>query len=286
MKQTISFFKELINEFQKDDVPLLAAAQAYYYLLSAVPLMVLLLSIIPYLNIQPETAISVLQSVMPDETATIFEETVVDVVSTERGGLLTIGIIGTIWTASLAVNAFIQAQNNAYNVKETRSFLKARFLSIVLTICIVFALVLALALPIFGDVIITFVSSYITLPPETEQLIRILRWVVSIIVIAVILTALYHYAPNKYKPFRHAIPGAVFATISWQLVSFGFSFYVSNFGNYTATYGSLGGVVILMLWFFITGIILVVGGEINAILHRRKAADHSLQEEKKMNLFR
>ncbi|WP_026689688.1 YihY/virulence factor BrkB family protein [Alteribacter aurantiacus] len=285
MKNTISFFKELIHEFQKDDVPLLAAAQAYYYLLSAVPLMILLLSIIPYLNIQPETAIGVLQSIMPDETATVFEETVVDVVSTERGGLLTLGIIGTIWTASLAVNAFIQAQNNAYNVKETRPFLKQRLLSIVLTICLVFALVLVLALPIFGDVIITFVSAYVYLPSETEQLLRILRWVVSIIVIGFILTVLYHFAPNKHKPFRFAIPGAAFATLSWQLVSFGFSFYVSNFGNFTATYGSLGGVIILMLWFFVTGVLLVVGGEINAILYRRKKGQSRFVHDENKNRY-
>ncbi|PYZ98221.1 ribonuclease [Alteribacter lacisalsi] len=282
----IAFIRDVIKEFQKDDVPLLAAAQAYYYLLSAVPLMILLLSVLPYLNIEPEAAVSALKSVMPDETASVFEETVVDMVSTERGGLLTFGILGTIWTASLAMNAFIQAQNSAYNVEETRSFIKARLLSIGLTICIIIALIVVLLLPVFGDVLISFISTAVALPPETEQLIRILRYVVSIVVITLILTALYYYAPNKRKPFLHVLPGALFATLAWQVVSFGFSFYVSNFGNYADTYGGLGGVIVMMLWFFLTGMILVVGGELNAVLHRRKTRGFDAQKNKNLNVFR
>ncbi|TMW74080.1 YihY/virulence factor BrkB family protein [Alteribacter natronophilus] len=276
----------MIREFQKDDVPLLAAAQAYYYLLSAVPLMILLLSVLPYLNLDPDAAVAVLQSVMPSETASVFEETVVDVVSTERGGLLTFGALGTVWTASLAMNAFIQAQNSAYNVTETRSFLKARLVSIVLTVCIIIALIVVLLLPVFGDILISFVSSAAALPPETEQLMRVLRYVVSVVIITLILTALYYFAPNRRNRILSVMPGALFATLAWQLVSFGFSYYVSNFGNYAATYGSLGGVIVLMLWFFLTGIILVVGGEMNAILQRRRTLSYDAQEQKKLNIYR
>ncbi|WP_100398898.1 YihY/virulence factor BrkB family protein [Bacillus sp. FJAT-44742] len=284
MKKLISFGKELGREISNDNVPLLGAAQAFYYLLSVVPMLILIISILPYLNIDPEWAIGVIENMMPEETAEIFHDQIVSVVTEPRGGLLTIGIIGTIWSASNGINAFIKAQNEAYNVEESRSFIKARLVSIALTFGMIMAFIIALLLPIFGDVIINFINSLVNLPSETEILFRVLRWTISITVIAAILAALYHFAPNKKTPFKHAIPGALFATIAWQLTSLGFSFYVSNFGNYSATYGSLGGVVILMFWFFLTGIILVIGAEINAVLHRRKTQDISQQESENTSL--
>lgn len=168
------------------------------------------------------------------------------------------------------MNAFMDATNQAYEVEETRSFIKKKALQLVLTLGIILALAVALVLPIFGGVIIDFINSYLSLPQQTEILFQILRWVISIIVMSLILAALYHFAPNKHFPFKEVIIGAVIATVLWQLVSLGFSFYVSNFGNYNATYGSLGGLIVLMLWFYLTGLILVLGAEINAINHKKK----------------
>ncbi|UOQ95462.1 YihY/virulence factor BrkB family protein [Halobacillus shinanisalinarum] len=270
MKKVISYIKEVLAEFQKDNIPILGAAQAYYYLLAIVPMVILLLSILPYLNIDTETVMGFMQNVVPGGTVEIFRENIVSLVEQPKGGLLTVGIIGTLWSASNGVNAFIQSANIAYNVDETRSFIKVRLLSIILTIGMVIAIVVALALPIFGDVIINFLTNFLGLPEQTVILFQVLRWVISIIVMSAILMALYHIAPNKSLPFPEILPGAIITAILWQLISLAFSFYVSNFGNYSATYGSLGGIIILMLWFFITGIILMVGAEINVIHHRRK----------------
>ncbi len=270
MSKVIAYGKELGKEFKKDDATTLAAAQAFYYLLAIVPLLILLLSILPYLSIDPQRAVGFVKNVVPSEIAGTFEDTVVNVVTNQRGGLLTIGILGTLWSASKAVNAIIDASNHAYNVEETRSFIKVKLLSLGLTLGMVLALAVALVLPIFGGVLLDFVNSVINLPSGTEVLINVLRWVVSIVVMIVILTALYWLAPNIDFPIRQVVPGAVCAAVLWQVISFGFSFYLGNFGNYSATYGSLGGVVILLLWFFLTGLTLVVGAEINAIYHRKK----------------
>ncbi len=259
----ISSIKTFFSEFQKDNVPLLAAAQAYYYLLSIVPLLILLLSILPYLNIDPDEAISFIQSLIPGQTADVFKDTIVNIVEKPKGGLLTIGILGTLWSASSGMNAFIQATNLAFNVKEERSFIKVRLLSIALTFGMILAIVIALILPVFGNVIIQFLQSVLNLPDQTVILFQFLRWVISIVVMAFVLMLLYHFAPNMKNPFRKALPGAIVTTILWQLISLAFSFYISNFGNFSATYGSLGGVIILMLWFFLTGLILMVGAEIN-----------------------
>ncbi|WP_018923689.1 YihY/virulence factor BrkB family protein [Salsuginibacillus kocurii] len=279
MSKMIAYGKALGKEFSNDNVPLLAAAQAYYYLLSIVPMLILILSILPYLNIDPDWAMAVMVSILPAETAAVFEEQIINVITTERGGLLTAGIIGTIWSASNGMNAFIKAQNEAYNVEESRPFIKARLVSIGLTLGMISAIIIAFILPIFGDIIIHFINSLVSLPAQTELLFRVLRWTVSILIIAAILTALYHFAPNIKLPFRTALPGALFATISWLVASYGFSLYVSNFGNYSETYGSLGGIIVLMLWFFLTGIILVVGAEINAVIYRKRIAKEPVQEE-------
>lgn len=263
------YAKELGQEFKKDNVTLLGAAQAYYYLLAIVPLMILLLSLLPFFNIAPESAMEVVENVIPGEMAAIFEDNIVSLVTTPQGGLLGIGILGTLWSASNGINAFIQASNQAYDVEETRSFIKVRLMSLALTIGMILAVVIALVLPIFGNVIIDFINSVVNLPTQTAILFQILRWVISIAAMIIVLSALYHFAPNKTYPFKEILPGALITALLWQIISLGFSFYVGNFANYSATYGSLGGIIVLMLWFYLIGIILMVGAEINVIIHRK-----------------
>ncbi|MED3823403.1 YihY/virulence factor BrkB family protein [Priestia flexa] len=267
MQGIVGFVKKLITEIKEDNATGLAAEQAYYYMLSLFPMLILLLSIIPYLSLDANDAINVLESAMPAETADIFKENVVQFINNPNGGLLTIGILGTLWSASNGMNAFMRAMNEAYNVKETRSFIKVRGLSILLTIGLILTLVIALILPVFGGVILKALVSW-GLPTSFGTFLSVLRWIVAITIMIAVLSMLYRLAPNKKFPFAHVWPGAVAATLLWQLTSLGFSFYVSNFGNYSATYGSLGGVIVLMLWLFLTGLILVIGGEINAIYHQ------------------
>ncbi|GAM14055.1 YihY/virulence factor BrkB family protein [Mesobacillus selenatarsenatis] len=279
MKERIKYYaKSLLGELKKDRATGLAAQQAYYYMLALFPLLILLIAIVPYLNIDPQKAINVVNQLLPSQSAELLRDNVVKLVSERNGGLLTFGIIGTIWSASNGMNAFIKAMNIAFDVKETRSFIKARLLSIMLTLGLILAFVVALLLPVFGSVILDTVQSIIKIPEPFDIVFNIVRWLVAIIVMAAVLAGLYRVAPNKHYPFKHVIPGAIFATVVWQLISLGFSFYVSNFGNYSATYGSIGGVIVLMLWLFLTGLALVLGGEINALYHRDKTGEEPIEE--------
>lgn len=270
MGKVKSYGKEFGEKFKEDNATILAAAQAYYYLLAIVPLLILLLAILPYLQIDPQRVMEFMGTILPGEVASTFEEQIVSVVTTPSGGLLTFGILGTLWSASNAVSAFIKATNEAYDVEETRSFIKQKGVAILLTLFMLVAVIIALVLPIFGGAIIDMISSFMNLPSQTEILFQVLRWVISIAVMSIVLAFMYKIAPNKDFPFKEVIIGAVIATVLWQLVSLAFSFYVSNFGSFNATYGSLGGLIILILWFFLTGLILVIGAEINAIIHKRK----------------
>ncbi|WP_260286565.1 YihY/virulence factor BrkB family protein [Peribacillus aracenensis] len=271
MNKSIKFSKKLIKEIKEDRVTGLAAEQAYYYLLALFPLLILLLSILPYLNIDIQTALDTIKTFMPAETMDIIEKNIINILSERNGGLLTFGFLGTIWSASNGMNAFIHSMNIAYDVEETRNFIKARIISIVLTLGLVVAFIVMLGLPVFGKVIIDLLQQVIPIPEETQILFSLLRWVIAVVVISLVLAFLYRFAPNKSFPIKHVIPGAVTATVLWLGISLGFSFYVSNFANYSSTYGSLGGVIILMLWLYLSGLIFVIGGEINAILHRQNS---------------
>ncbi|WP_019379296.1 YihY/virulence factor BrkB family protein [Virgibacillus halodenitrificans] len=284
MPKMKTYGKSFIARFQEDNVPLLAAAQAYYYLLAIVPLLIVCFTIIPYFNIDPNTAVSFLEKNLPSEISSILQENIISIVDTPRGGLLTFGIIGALWSSSAGINAFIKATNEAYEVEETRNFIVVRLLALGLTLGMILALGVAILLPVFGSVILNFLESILGLSAAMSLLFQVLRWAVSIIVITLILAMLYRFAPNKKLPFKHVMPGAMTASILWLLVSLGFSFYVSNFGSYSATYGSLGGIIILMIWFFLTGLILMVGAIVNVLYHQQRTSKHVSRTERASNL--
>jgi len=263
-----------IKRWKDENVTLLASSLAYYFLLSVFPLIIVTLAIIPYFNISAEEAMQFISSIIPEELAAVFEENIINLVETPQGGLLTIGIIGALWSASNGIHAFIKASNEAYNVDETRPFLIVRLIAFGLTIGMILAVIVAIILPVFGNIMIEFIISFLGMTTEMAFLFQILRYVISVLIITAMLICLYHFAPNKNIPFKHVLPGALTASILWQVISFGFSIYISNFGNYSATYGSLGGIIILMIWFFLTGIILVTGAIINVMYHNREISQN------------
>ncbi|WP_152657656.1 YihY/virulence factor BrkB family protein [Oceanobacillus sp. CFH 90083] len=267
------FFKDFMKRFSENNTTLLAAALAYYFLLAVFPLLIVGFAIIPYFNISPDDAVGFIGSILPQELATTFEENIINLVETPRGGLLTVGILGTIWSASNGINAFIQVSNQAFEVAETRSFIKARGIAVLLTIGVLLAAISSIILLVFGDTIVSFLISFAGISEGTGIILQISRLVMVIIIVTIILLGLYRFAPNKHLPFKHILPGTLTASILWLVSSFAFSIYVSNFGNYSATYGSLGGIIILMVWFFLTGVILLVGALLNSMYHQKKIDD-------------
>src|SRR5690606_38463756 len=141
---------------------------------------------------------------------------------------------------------------------------------ILFTIAMIFVIVVALVLPVFGKQIGFFLFSYFGLSGPFLDIWNTLRWLVSSIILFIVFTGLYWIAPNKKLTCVSVIPGAIFATVGWILTSLAFSFYVSNFGNFSATYGSIGAVIVLMIWFYLSGIIIILGGEINAVHSKMK----------------
>lgn len=270
MDKLKKLIKQFMEKFNENNVTLLAASLAYYFLLAIFPLLIVGFAIIPYLNISPDEAMEFFTGILPGEIADLFQENIVGLIETPRGGLLTVGIIGALWSASNGINAFIKSSNEAYDVEETRSFFVVRGISLALTLGMILSVGIAMLLPVFGDVILGFISSFLGISAGMEIVLQVSRWAISIVVLSAFIMLLYRIAPNKRIPFKHILPGAITASLLWQIISLGFSIYVSNFGNYSATYGSLGGVIVLMIWFFLTGLILMVGALITVMYHERK----------------
>ncbi|MCT2534437.1 YihY/virulence factor BrkB family protein [Aquibacillus koreensis] len=275
MQNIYEFIKRLIKRMLDDDVFGLSAQLAYFFLLSLFPFMIFLVTLIGYLPIQEIDVLNFIDEYAPEQIMRLLDENLNQIMNNRNGGLLSVGIIGTLWSASNGINAIVRSFNAAYNVEETRSFIASRLIAIVLTVAMLIVIIIAFLLPIFGKAIGVYLFSFIGLSEDFIQVWETLRWVVSSIVFFIVLLALYTLAPNKKIHIKDVAVGAAFATIGWQLVSLAFSFYVNTMGNYSATYGSLGGVIVLMIWFFITGVIIITGGEINALLKLRRKEQNS-----------
>lgn len=270
MNKAVRFSKQLFHKITEVDVFGMAAQLAYFFLLSLFPFLLFLVTLIGYLPLDGQNVISFIGTYAPDEIMTLIDKNITQLLNNQNSGLLSIGIIGTIWSASAGVNAIMRAFNEAYEVEEDRSFIVARLIAIVLTIAMVVVICLAFLLPIFGKMVGEYVFSFLGLSTNFIKVWETLRWVISSVVFFIVLLALYKMAPNHRILIRDAFWGAIFATIGWQLVSLAFSYYVSNIGSYSATYGSLGTVITLMIWFYLSGIIIITGGVINAIIKHRR----------------
>ncbi|MRG87451.1 YihY/virulence factor BrkB family protein [Salinibacillus xinjiangensis] len=264
------FFKRMFKRYFDDDVGGRAAQLSYFFLLSLFPFIIFLLTLVGYIPITVENILSLVEQFAPGDTMVLIEENVDNLMKERNGQLLSIGLITTLFIASNGVNALVRVINLTYEVEETRSFIVARLISIVLTVAMFFVIIIALLLPVFGKLIGTYIFSFFGANDEFLQVWGMLRWVISIVVMGVIFTFLYKLAPEKRVTITEALPGAIFATLGWQTVSLIFAFYVENFGHYSNTYGSLGVVIVLMIWLYLSALIIILGGEMNATLYKMK----------------
>lgn len=265
-----SIFLDLWFRVNEDDVSGLASQLAYFFLLSLFPLLIVIVTLLPYLPISEVDLLGVIRDFAPEETMMLIESNLREIMANHNGKLLSFGVIGTIWSASNGINAVVRAFNKAYDVKESRSFLKARGMAILFTFAMIFIFILALLLPVFGKEIGLFLFSEFGLSTEFLAIWNTLRWLVSSIILFIVFTVLYWMAPNKKIKCMSVIRGAIFTTIGWIVTSLAFSYYVGNFGNYSATYGSIGAIIVLMIWLYLSGFIIILGGEINAYYSRRE----------------
>ncbi|MFD0694430.1 YihY/virulence factor BrkB family protein [Paenibacillus sp. GCM10027628] len=266
----LSNVKEIWKQFLKHDVLGLSAQCAYYFLLSLFPFLIFIISLLGYLPFSTKDVIALIREYTPGAVAGWLEETVASLLDVKRGGTLSFGLILSLGSASAAMNSIVLAVNKAYGLPERKSFIHSHFLAVLLTLGMLIVIASALLLSVFGQWIGVWLHTHVHVPAAHIHIWNNFRWIVNFIIVFIVFIGIYYIAPNTCLTCKSVLPGALFADVGWQGTSLGFSYYVNHFTNYSATYGSLGGVIVLMTWFYISALIIIVGGEINAMGHMRR----------------
>jgi membrane protein len=258
--------KRTASEVVADNCLGLAAQLSYYFFLALFPALlfiVAVMSFFPLSNLM-DTVITTLGRVAPREVLVIIQEQLRDIGNQDHGGLLTLGMLGTIWSTSAGMTAVIDTLNQAYDIQEGRPWWKVRLTAIGLTVALAVFIVAATALVIAGPMLAERVAVWMHMGPVFTWTWKIVQWPVVFALVSLAIAIVYYYAPDAEQAWIWITPGSVVATALWLLASLGFRFYITNFGNYNETYGTIGGVMVLMLWFYVSAFAVLVGAELNA----------------------
>ena len=263
-------------ETQEDEVLGRAAQLAYYFLLALFPALLFLVSLIGYFAGEDSDLrgdlFRYLGTVLPGEASQLIDDTVQDVTQGSGGGKLSFGILATLWAASNGMGAITESLNVAYDVKESRPWWKVRLSAVGLTLALSFLIISALVLVLYGHDLAEWVAGSFGLGRAFELAWKILQWPIVLAFVLLAFALIYYFAPDLHdQDWKWVTPGSVIAVLLWLVVSFGFKTYLEFFNSYSATYGSLGAVIILMLWFYFTGAAILVGGEINSEIEHEMA---------------
>ena len=265
--------KRSVKAYLEDDMMTYAAALAFRILFALFPFIIFLVALLGFLNIPGffDWLLSQLEPVLPQQAMGTLEEVIGQVRDRGRGGLLSFGIIVALWSASIGVRSLMNGLNAAYDVEEERSAWKLYPLAIFYTIALAAMTIVAAGLTFIGPQAIKWLASQVGMAEAFATVWAWLRWPVTIFLLMLAVAIIYYFGPNVDQPFRFITPGSVLAVTVWIAASLGFSYYVSNFAEYGATYGSLGAAVVLLFYFYISAAVLLFGAEVNAELYHHAA---------------
>lgn len=283
-KSGLQVVKRSIKEFSADDMTTYAAAVSYQVFFSLFPFIIFLLALLGLLRIPGffDLLLTQSQAVLPEQAYGLFEDIVNQVRGQAAGGILSFGVIVALWSASSAVRMMMHAMNVAYDVDAERPAWKKIPLSILYTLLLAAMLIVAVGLIVLGGQVAQWFSNVVGfgLGGLFVPLWTWLRIPVAVVLLVMILALIYDLFPNFDQPFRLITPGATLAVIVWIAASLGFSFYVKNFSSYSATYGAVAAVIVILLYFFISTAIVLFGAEVNAEVYRELEESDGETEEK------
>ncbi len=264
-----SFIARLWQRFNDHDLMARAAQLSYYFLLALFPLLLFLLTLLGYfaaagLQLR-QSLLSYLATVMPYSAITLVQATLEEVTVSRGGGKLSFSLLAALWVASSGMGAITDTLNVAYNVRERRPWWKVRLVSVALTIALAILLFAALSIVLYGGKIGDAIANSVGYGSVFTTLWHLVQWPIMLIFVYLIFELIYRYAPDRRRPaWRWLTPGTLTAVLFWLLISFSLRLYLHFFNSYSLTYGSLGALIVLMLWFYLTGIAVLIGGEINS----------------------
>ncbi|MFJ4257791.1 YihY/virulence factor BrkB family protein [Pseudomonas monteilii] len=256
-----------VKEFLDDEMSTYASALAYQALFSLFPFLLFLIALIGFLHLPDFFSWLRLQTelVLPPQALEQVNP-VIDQLQQSKGGLLSVGIVIALWTASAGVRLMMSAMNAAYDVPEGRPVWKRIPLSIIYTVGLAGMLLVAAALMVLGPQVMEWIASQVGMQEFIVTLWTILRWPAIIMLLMVAVAVIYYVMPDVKQKFRFITPGSVLAVVVWIVASLGFAYYVKTFADYNAMYGSIGAIIVLLLYFYISAAVLLLGAEMNAVI--------------------
>jgi membrane protein len=279
-----AFGQRLWAQLVRDDVMASAAELSFYFVLALFPFLLFLTSLLGYFadagTELRANLLAYLGTVAPAKANVLIHDTIAEISEARSGGKLSFGLLAAVWAASTGMQAIITALNAAYGVREGRPWWKQRLVAIELTLALAVFVILALVLLLYGSQIAFIVARWFGFGDTFTSAWVILQWFFVLGFVLLAFNLLYFFAPNlKDSKWRWLLPGSILAVVIWLLISFGFRLYLHFFNNYSATYGSLGAVIVLLLWLYLTGAAIILGGEVNAVLENA-AAEAGVPEAK------
>ena len=267
------FARRLWTRINDHDIFGRAAQLSYYFLLALFPLLLCLMTVLGYLaqagSELRNKLMSYLATVMPYSAVTLVYSTLDEISKARGGGKLSLGLLAALWVASNGMGAISDTLNAAYAVREQRPWWKVRLVSILLTIALSILIVVALAIVFYGGHIGERVATHFGFSGAFTIAWKLFQWPIALLFLLLTFDLIYYFAPDKRQAQRRWwTVGAITAVVLWLLVSFAFRLYLHFFNSYSVTYGSLGAVIVLMLWFYFTGLAILIGGEINSELEQ------------------
>jgi membrane protein len=264
----IGRIKRVLWRIKEDEVFGRAAQLSYYFLLALFPLLLVLINLLGYMAQQGtefrNQLITYLAAVMPSSAVTLVHTTLDEISAASGSGKLSLGLLAALWAASNGMGAISQTLNTAYNVRETRPWWLVRLISVLLTIALSVLIISALAIVLYGGSIGEVVATRYGFGNLFTMVWGTLQWPIALAFVLATFNLIYNFAPNlTSRQRRWFTPGALVGVGMWLLISFAFRVYLNYFNSYSVTYGSLGALIVLMLWFYLTGVAILIGGEVN-----------------------
>ena len=259
--------KRTAKGFSEHDLSTYAAALAYRALFSVFPFLLFLMALLGFLQLPAffdwlrEQAALVLPPVALEQV-----DPVIDQLQQSQGGLMSFGIVLALWTASIGVRALMNAMNKVYEVQESRPAWKLFLLSVLYTIGLAIMMLLAAGFMTMGPQIMSWLAAQIGMEQLLVTVWTWIRWPLAIFLLMLAVALIYYATPDVEQDFRFITPGSVVAVIVWLAASIGFGIYVQNFADYNATYGSIGAIIVLLLYFYISAAVLLLGAQLNATI--------------------
>jgi membrane protein len=291
LPKTISLYELLRRtavDTLEDGCPGMAAQLAFYFLLGVFPALMLVIALVARLPIDPALAavLDRLAAFTPGDVLAVLRAQLDRMLDGPPAGLLTLAIAGAIWSSSSAMTAIIYTLNRAYDLEEWRPWWHTRLLAIGLTLGLAVFTVLAFALVVGGADLARWLATQLGYGDLFSQFWRVVQWPLAFFLVVLAIDLVYHFGPNAETKWTWLSAGSVLATTLWLAASVGFKLYVRNFGDFGAVYGSIGAVIVLLLWFYLSGLAILVGAELNAEIDKglpsRDTAPQTPQRRRKI----